>query len=169
MSNYIDTRDLYKRKCELESLRDALKDAKQELETAQTALDEHANKQPPLGEHGAYQEWEEEGRELEAAVSDADEAAASAEADFGTDEEAELAELEALESDMDARAFRDGETMIPERDFEDYARELASDCCDMKHADKWPYTCIDWEQAAKELAMDYSTVTYRGTDYYVRS
>lgn len=168
MSNYIDTRDLYKRKCELEDLRGALKDAKQELETAQSALDEHANKQPPLGEHGAYQEWEEEGRELEAAVSDADEAAASAEQDFGTHEETELAELEELESEISD--FMHGETMVPETEFQDYARELAEECggYDSRNV-KWPFTCIDWSQAAKELAMDYSTVTYQGTDYYVRS
>lgn len=30
-------------------------------------------------------------------------------------------------------------------------------------------TYIDWEHAACELAMDYSTVTFAGHDYMVRS
>jgi hypothetical protein len=38
-----------------------------------------------------------------------------------------------------------------------------------RSADNWPFTCIDWKQAAEELAMDFSTVTYQGTDYLVRA
>jgi hypothetical protein len=33
----------------------------------------------------------------------------------------------------------------------------------------WPLTCIDWERAARELAYDYSSVSFDGTDYYIRS
>ena len=51
-------------------------------------------------------------------------------------------------------------------DFEEYAEELASDCYDIP--DTWPHRCIDWEKAARELAQDYSLVTFRGTDYYWR-
>ncbi len=59
-----------------------------------------------------------------------------------------------------------GETVIPDSDFEDYARELAEDCYDIPHS--WPHRCIDWEQAAKELQMDYSAIEYNGTTYWVR-
>jgi hypothetical protein len=57
--------------------------------------------------------------------------------------------------------------LIHESDWEDYARELASDCCDMKRTNQWPFTCIDWEKAARELAVDYSQTEIGGETYYV--
>jgi hypothetical protein len=33
----------------------------------------------------------------------------------------------------------------------------------------WPNRCIDWEQAADELKMDYTTVDFAGVTYYLRS
>lgn len=42
------------------------------------------------------------------------------------------------------------------KDDEDFAYETAMSLGAIdKHAN-WPYTCIDWEQAARELMMDYS-------------
>ena len=32
----------------------------------------------------------------------------------------------------------------------------------------WPLTCIDWKQAAEELQMDYSAVTFNGETYWTR-
>lgn len=29
---------------------------------------------------------------------------------------------------------------------------------------KWPFTCIDWEQAAKELNQDYTSIELRPLD-----
>ena len=37
----------------------------------------------------------------------------------------------------------------------DFAQQLAEDLGDLKDNVSWPYTCIDWEQAAHELMMDY--------------
>lgn len=152
----IDTRDLYTRKCELESLRDAITTAKEELEEAQKA--HNSCDSDATGE---------EKEALAQAVTDAQDVLKSAEQDFGTDEAEELAELEELESEISD--FMHGATMVPEVYFEDYARELAEDCCDLSHADSWPFTCIDWKQAAKELAMDYTEVTYQGDTYLVRA
>ncbi len=59
-------------------------------------------------------------------------------------------------------------TLIRESHFTEYAQELADDIGAMTTGDKWPYTCIDWEQAARELKMDYSTVEYDGTTYFYR-
>lgn len=58
--------------------------------------------------------------------------------------------------------------LIAESDFEDYARELAEDIGAIPDDAAWPCTCIDWEKAARELQVDYSSVTYDGTDYLYR-
>lgn len=60
-------------------------------------------------------------------------------------------------------------TLIPERDFKEYAQELAEEIGAIPDDVSWPMTCIDWERAARELLMDYTSVTYDGTDYYIRS
>ena len=39
---------------------------------------------------------------------------------------------------------------------EDFAREQADQMGAMNVTDNWPYNCIDWEFAAKELMYDYS-------------
>jgi hypothetical protein len=60
-------------------------------------------------------------------------------------------------------------TLIPESDFEDYARELAEDIEGTAIRDAhWPFTCIDWEKAAEELKQDYSSVEFDGVDYLYR-
>ena len=59
-------------------------------------------------------------------------------------------------------------TMIPVDDFTDYARELAEDIGAIDRDAKWPGYCIDWEQAARELKMDYTSVRVNGTTYYFR-
>lgn len=74
--------------------------------------------------------------------------------------------------ELDAEAgseFPYGAHFIRDDCFEDYARELAEDIGAITGDEAWPATCIDWQRAASELAMDYSTVTFLGYDYYVRS
>lgn len=65
--------------------------------------------------------------------------------------------------------WRYGATLIRDTYFEDYARELAEDIGAIKRDMGWPYTCIDWEQAAEELQQDYTSVDFAGVDYWVRS
>lgn len=166
--NTIDTRDLYTRKCELESLRDAVTEAADELREAlesygfsKDEIEEAILEKslPPVADDHVFTK---ELLDLEKALIDASD-------EYGTPEQEELAALEAIESEMDARAFRDGETLIPERDFEEYARELAEDCYGDAALREWPGNCIDWKQAAEELQQDYSSVEYEGTTYYFRS
>jgi len=152
--NTIDTRDLYKRQQELQDLKDALESARGELDQLNTSKP---------GEDDSLEDLEEWEGSLESAQSALDEAQAA----FGTDEQEELEELDNLESEI-GRNWRDGESMIPEDEFEDYARELADDLGSTK-GNEWPFTCVDWERAARELAMDYTTVSYQGEDYYVRA
>jgi hypothetical protein len=66
-------------------------------------------------------------------------------------------------------------TLVRDSHFKNYAQELAEDCCpfsrnspEMKALEMWPYRCIDWEQAARELKMDYSIINFDGVDYWYR-
>jgi hypothetical protein len=59
-------------------------------------------------------------------------------------------------------------TLIPEDDFEDYARELAEDIGAIDPDASWPLNCIDWAEAARMLAQDYTNVSFDGTDYLIR-
>jgi len=165
MSNYIDTRELYKRKCELEELKETLETAQEELTKAQANLDRLLS--TGGGDETDGNAQEEAISEAEEAVEDAQVSVDSAEIDFGDEEALELAELEELESEVSG--FMHGETMIPVDQFEDYARDFADDIGAIDKNASWPCSCIDWEQAARELAMDYSEVTYQGESYYVRS
>lgn len=143
MSTKIDTRELNDRLEELEALRDTLDAALEALSEADA--------------------------DAEGEVEEAQDAVDAAELDFGDDEKAELKEIEELRDETDAREFRHGIQLIPCDEFEDYARELAEEIGAIPDNAQWPCRCIDWEQAAKELAVDYSVVTFRGEDYYFRA
>lgn len=58
--------------------------------------------------------------------------------------------------------------LIRESYFTEYAQELAEDIGAIPSDAQWPCTCIDWEQAARELQMDYSSVEFGGVTYYCR-
>lgn len=90
-----------------------------------------------------------------------------------TEEEAE--ELRALEAFLSDMAGNGGDeeweghwypvTLIRESYFETYAEELAEDIGAINRDLSWPYTCIDWEKAARELAWDYSSAECQGITY----
>lgn len=81
----------------------------------------------------------------------------------------ELAKLEAFEQEQGAADWRHGETFIADNYFEDYARELAEDIGAIRRHMSWPYTCIDWEEAADQLKQDYSSVELDGNTFWYRS
>jgi hypothetical protein len=54
------------------------------------------------------------------------------------------------------------------RSFEDYAMELAEETLGID-VGSWPAFHIDWERAANELAMDYTSVEFEGTTYYYQA
>jgi hypothetical protein len=58
--------------------------------------------------------------------------------------------------------------LIRDSYFEDHARELAEDCGMIQDDAKWPCNCIDWEEAARQLKQDYSSVDFAGTEYWYR-
>lgn len=93
----------------------------------------------------------------------------------GTDEAEELSELRALMSDLKGTGGDEKwrgdwypDTLIRDSHFRDYAMELADDIGAIPDGVRWPITCIDWDQAARELQMDYSSVEFRGVTFWTR-
>lgn len=68
--------------------------------------------------------------------------------------------------DPDSLRAVDQQCLIPESEFEDYAQQLAEDIGAVEDFSRWPVSCIDWQQAADELRMDYTSVDYEGTTYF---
>ncbi len=127
------------------------------------------------------EELEEERGDLQSATDDCDsaeqerEAIAALDAWNESDEAAELATLSELLSDL-AGCGGDEQwrgdwypvTLVRDSHFTEYAQELADDIGAMDTAATWPHTCIDWEWAARELQMDYSSVEFDGVTYWYR-
>jgi hypothetical protein len=150
----IDSRDVISRIEELTSEREGLTEA---LTAAQEALT-------------ATVEGEESPME-EAAAQEAVDAATTALEEWDGDNAAELNNLEALQEQAEGYAsdWRHGEQLIRDSYFESYARELAEDLHGNKIRDaEWPFSCIDWDRAVRELQMDYTSVDFDGVTYWVR-
>ncbi len=152
----IDSRDVIERIEELEGEREALDDARdqasEDLDNA--LLDSDGDDTKCTSEYAAH---------VAARV-------ALAEWD-ASDAATELATLKALAEEASGYAadWQHGETLIRDSYFKDYAMELAEDVCsDAIRNAAWPLTCIDWDQAARELQMDYTAVDFDGVTYWVR-
>lgn len=63
-----------------------------------------------------------------------------------------------LQDYWDEVQLRDGLTLVADRHFEDYARELAEDTGMIPDDLLWPVRHIDWTAAAEELKQDYTEV-----------
>lgn len=61
-----------------------------------------------------------------------------------------------------------GETLIRDSYFKEYAMELAEDMGVLPSEYLWPTSYIDWDAAARDLQMDYTTVDFDGVTYWVR-
>lgn len=61
-----------------------------------------------------------------------------------------------------------GEQLIRDSYFREYAQELADELGLVPSEYTWPMSCIDWDQAARELRMDYTAVDFDGVTYWVR-
>lgn len=149
----IDSRDVIKRIEELADERQELVDA---ITEARTAVDESAEDISP-----------EDLADLQSAASDADDALAAWDE---SDDGAELKALQALQKQ--AEGYSDwihGATLIRDSHFEDYARELAEELVGYKKIRdaEWPFSCINWEQAATVLQGDYTSVDFDGIDYWI--
>jgi antirestriction protein len=90
----------------------------------------------------------------------------------GLDED-EAHELKALlslaEEASSSPDWQYGEGLVRDSYFVTYAQELADDIGAVDANASWPNTCIDWERAARELRMDYTSVDFDGVTYWIRS
>jgi hypothetical protein len=79
-----------------------------------------------------------------------------------------LADLQGMGGDEQWRGDWYPVTLVRDSYFKDYAQELADDIGAIPAGASWPCTCIDWDQAARELRMDYSSVEFDGVTYWTR-
>lgn len=170
----IDSRDVIERIAELESDRDDLQSA---IDEATEARDEaKAICDAVINPDGlADEDIAELKEDNQTALDDAQEtldAANLALAEWLDDEDGlELKVLTTLAEEAEGYAsdWTHGEALIRDSYFETYARELADDIGAINKDATWPNDCIDWERAADELKMDYTSVDFDGVDYWVRS
>ena len=58
--------------------------------------------------------------------------------------------------------------LVADSYFQEYAQNLAEECGMVDTSASWPMNCIYWEQAARELQMDYGSIEIRGFTYWYR-
>ena len=86
-----------------------------------------------------------------------------------SDEGQELTALKKLtKQGEDFSDWKYGITLIRDSYFEQYAQELAEDIGAIQPNLSWPYTCIDWKLAARDLQFDYSALEFDGVTYWAR-
>lgn len=88
-----------------------------------------------------------------------------------TDElDEELADLQEVVSQCESIPdWEFGIVLINDAHFTEYAESLAYDLGLADEDESWPFNCIDWQAAAEELQVDYTNITFRGNDFWVRS
>lgn len=82
----------------------------------------------------------------------------------------ELAQLKAFVEEVEGYAndrVRDT-TFIRESHFTEYAEQLAEDIGAVNEGAQWPNNCIDWDKAASELKIDYTSADLDGVTYWFR-
>lgn len=174
ISNYDDTIDVRDVIARVEELREERADLTTDVETAVEELDaasecvsyHHDGELDDQGTHPEHQQYRDD---LSLCAN-----ARHALAEWETDNAAELETLEDLLASLcgyggDEQWEGDWYpiTMVRDSYFQEYAQELAEDC-GFTSGNEWPALCIDWEQAARELQMDYSSVDFNGVTYWYR-
>ena len=107
--------------------------------------------------------------DLESMIEDNEEEAEEDQEDL-TEEKEELKILKTLAEEASGSPdWPHGEVLIRHSHFEEYAQELAEDIGAINRNMAWPNNCIDWEQATRELQMDYMLVDFDGVEYWIRA
>lgn len=79
-----------------------------------------------------------------------------------------LLELAGYGGDEEFEGDRYPAQLIADSYFQEYAQNLAEECGMVDTDARWPMTCIDWEQAARELQMDYNYIQIHDSSYWYR-
>lgn len=94
---------------------------------------------------------------------------------FDKEQGAELDALRALVTEAESSPdWTYGETLIRDDYFIEYTEQLIDDCypevSKALASSAWPMTCLkmDYEQAARDLKVDYFDVTFNGSTYWIR-
>ena len=159
---------------EHDSLQEAIDEAAEAHDEAVAASDEWQRELDETMESGnetAIERLESQRADHNEAIGAAREALKDAER--AMEEWTDYEEYAALKSFVEeASGYGDwdhGETFIADSHFEEYAEQLAEDIGAVKRNAEWPYTCIDWKQAAEELKADYTSYEINGSTYWARS
>lgn len=149
---FFDSRDLIARLEELENDRSALEDELEDRQEAHAAAVKAGDTAAALAA----------GEEVQKAADDINEW-----------DDDNLDELEVLReaNEQGGNYVPDwtyGETLIDERYFEEYAKELAYDIGALRGNEQWPHNHIDWESAASELRYDYTKIDIGDITYLAR-
>lgn len=85
------------------------------------------------------------------------------------DDKEELMALLALQDEAEGYSdWKYGAQLIRDSYFTEYAQNLAEELGYIQPNVTWPYNCIDWDEAADELKVDYTSVEFDGVTYWVR-
>jgi len=155
---YLGTRDLERRR---EELQDELDSLKESLAEATEAYEEAASE---YREASTDEEIEEAQNFMDQKGDDRDDAATDLH-EWQEENQEELDELTSLSEEISE--WQDGATLIPEDEFTEYCQELLEDTGDLPK-DIPHYIVIDWEATANNLRVDYTEVEYQGTTYLVK-
>jgi antirestriction protein len=185
MDDIIDSRDVIKRIEELQGERESLEDdrvsATSDLGNAAFNVGHWSGKDAGDfgGWHGLIEFANKSAEtiteqntvyELKEAV-EAERAAIAALKEWDDENTEELDALVDLQDQCEGYCsdWRSGAVLIRETYFEDYAQQFAEDIGAIDSEARWPNNCIDWEAAARELRMDYTSVEFDGITYLLRS
>lgn len=138
---------------ELDELQEELDNLEYQLELAKEAVDEAAESE--------LTEDDSDESTLEQAHMDLD--AANDDIEIWHGDNPRYEELRQLKSDLGDN-WGSSTTLIPESDFKEYAMDTAEGLYSFD-TNSWPFTCIDWKDAAEELGTDYQRVEFDGEEY----
>ena len=90
---------------------------------------------------------------------------------LSADERDEIEQLTDLIDQLEGgEDWEQGVDLIAEDDFENHAQEKASDDHNASaDLDDWPYSCIDWSDAASELQYDYVEGSVDAGTWWIRN
>lgn len=81
----------------------------------------------------------------------------------------ELKILKSLRSEGEQYSdWKEGATLIRDSYFKEYAQQFADDIGAIDANAAWPLNHIDWDAAADELQMDYTSLDFDGVEYWMR-